>query len=326
MSNKILEIKNLYVQYNTDDAVVKAVNGVDLTLDRGEVLGLVGETGAGKSTLALSILKLLPDKVGQIVSGDITFDGIDIVKANKHEMMRIRGARTSMIFQDPMTSLNPILTVGEQIYEVLDLHYSEMTKEEKNRKVDEILKLIGIQPSRKNEYPHQFSGGMKQRIGIAMALVAEPELLIADEPTTALDVTIQAQVLKLMRDLKQKFDSAMILITHNLGVVASFCENVAVMYAGEIIEKGSVEDVFKRVDNHPYTTGLFNSIPDLTTDTDRLTPIEGYMVDPTDLPQGCKFADRCPYCMEQCRQSSPPMYTNGTHSIKCFKYSETEVR
>jgi len=326
MSKKILEIKNLYVQYNTDEAIVKAVNGVDLTLDKGEVLGLVGETGAGKSTLALSILKLLPDKVGQIVSGDIMFDGIDIVNANRHEMMRIRGARTSMIFQDPMTSLNPILTVGEQIYEVLDLHYPEITKEEKNRKVDEILKLIGIQPSRKNEYPHQFSGGMKQRIDIAMALVAEPELLIADEPTTALDVTIQAQVLKLMKDLKQKYNSAMILITHNLGVVASFCENVAVMYAGEIIEKGPVEEVFKRVDNHPYTTGLFDSIPDLTTDADRLVPIDGYMVDPTHLPHGCKFADRCPYCMEQCKQNSPPLYTNGIHSIKCFRYSGMEVK
>ncbi len=322
MREKLLEVKDLYVQYNTDDAVVHALNGMSLTVDKGEVVGLVGETGAGKSTLALSILKLLPDKVGQITSGSIRYDDIDIIAAGKREMQKLRGARISMIFQDPMTSLNPIISVGDQIQEVLDLHYPDMPKEEKEKRVDEILGLVGIQASRKNEFPHQFSGGMKQRIGIAMALIAEPELLIADEPTTALDVTIQAQILHLMKDLKRKYNSAMILITHDLGVVAGFCENVAVVYAGEIIESGPVEEVFTREKNHPYTEGLFNSIPHLDTDAERLIPIDGFMADPTNLPQGCKFADRCPYCMEKCRTDAPPDHVEGRHHIKCFRFAE----
>lgn len=326
MSEKLLEVKDLFVQYNTDDTTVYALNSIDLTIKRGEVLGLVGETGAGKTTLALSILRLLPQKIGEIKSGSIVYDGMDVLKANKRDLLTFRGMRTSMIFQDPMTSLNPILTVGEQIREVLELHCVDMTKAEMEKKVDEILALVGIMPSRKNEYPHQFSGGMKQRIGIAMALVAEPEMLIADEPTTALDVTIQAQILRLMKNLKTKYNSAMLLITHDLGVVAGFCENVAVMYAGEIIEHGRVEDVFTRAKNHPYTEGLFNSIPQLDVDTERLIPISGFMADPTALPNGCKFADRCPYCMERCKESAPPAYKNGTHSIRCFKYSEMEEK
>lgn len=325
VSKKLLEIKNLFVQYNTDDAVVHALNGINLTVDKGEVVGLVGETGAGKSTLALSILKLLPDKVGQITSGSICYDNIDIIAAGKREMQKLRGARISMIFQDPMSTLNPIISVGDQIQEVLDLHYPDMSKEEKARRVDEILGLVGIQASRKNDFPHQFSGGMKQRIGIAMALIAEPELLIADEPTTALDVTIQAQILHLMKDLKRKYNSAMILITHDLGVVAGFCENVAVVYAGEIIESGRVEDVFSREKNHPYTEGLFNSIPHLDSAARRLVPIDGFMADPTNLPQGCKFADRCPYCMEKCQATVPPDYVKGSHHIKCFRFMEEAV-
>lgn len=320
MGEKLLGVKDLYVQYNTDDGIVHALNGVNLSLDKGEVLGLVGETGAGKTTLALSILKLLPDKVGQIASGDIIYDELDIVAANKRDMMKLRGAKISMIFQDPMTSLNPIIPVGKQIREVLELHFSDMSGDEMDKRVDEILSLVGIQPSRKNEYPHQFSGGMKQRVGIAMALIAEPELLIADEPTTALDVTIQAQILHLMKELKKQYNSAMILITHDLGVVASFCENVAVMYAGEIVERGTVEDVFSRLHNHPYTEGLFDSIPCLDSDTDRLIPIQGFMPDPMNLPEGCKFADRCKYAMDKCRVTSPPVFTEGSHSIKCYNF------
>ena len=324
MAEHLLEIKDLYVQYNTDEAVVHAVNGMNLTLDRGEALGIVGETGAGKSTTALSVLKLLPARVGEITSGEIYYDGVDIIKADNKTMRQIRGAKAAMIFQDPMSSLNPILTIGDQIYEVLELHFPQMSEEEKNKKVDDILSLVGIQKSRKNDYPHQFSGGMKQRIGIAMALVAEPELLLADEPTTALDVTIQAQILQLMQELQKKYNTAMILITHDLGVVAEFCERVAVVYAGEVIEQGTVEDIYTRVKNHPYTNGLFNSIPDLTSNLERLIPIPGFMSDPTNLPVGCKFADRCEHCTERCKKEAPPVYTEGTHSIKCFLFEKGE--
>ena len=231
-SENLLEISDLHVQYNTDDAVVHALNGLSLKVKKGAKLGLVGETGAGKTTLALSILRLLPARVGEITQGSIVYDKDNLLKQPESFMLGLRGEKISMIFQDPMTSLNPTHTVGDQILEVLDLHFKEMPKEEKNRKVDEILTLVGIPPARKNEFPHQFSGGMKQRIVIAMALVAEPELLLADEPTTALDVTIQAQILELMRDLKEKYNSAVILITHDLGVVAQFCDSVAVVYGG----------------------------------------------------------------------------------------------
>ncbi|WP_101908421.1 ABC transporter ATP-binding protein [Marasmitruncus massiliensis] len=321
MSESLLTIKDLHVQYNTDEAVVHALNGINLTLKKGEALGLVGETGAGKTTMALSILQLLPAKVGEITKGNIHYDNTDILAADNHNMRKIRGAKIAMIFQDPMSSLNPILTVGDQIHEVLELHFPEMSREEKDQRVDDILGLVGIQKSRKNEYPHQFSGGMKQRIGIAMALVAEPELLLADEPTTALDVTIQAQILQLMQELQKKFNTSMIFITHDLGVVAEFCENVSVVYAGEIIETGSVEEVFARKRNHPYTVGLFNSIPDLTTEAKRLIPIPGFMTDPTNLPVGCKFVERCPNCMEKCKVQLPPMFGAG-HKIKCFLYED----
>lgn len=321
----LLEIRDLHVEYDTDDAVVHALNGLNLTLRRGEKLGLVGETGAGKTTMALSVLRLLPQRVGNITQGSITYDGIDILNASPKEMLALRGARISMIFQDPMTSLNPVITVGDQVLEVLKLHFPEMSREERDARVDEIMKMVGIPPSRKGEYPHQFSGGMKQRIVIAMALVSEPELLLADEPTTALDVTIQAQILELMKQLKEKLNSAMVLITHDLGVVAEFCDTVAIVYAGEVIEQGSVEDVYARGDNHPYTQGLFNCIPDLYTTADRLQPIPGFMADPTDLPQGCSFAPRCPYCTERCRKESPNMYLRGSHGIKCHRFSGEEV-
>ena len=321
--NSLLEIRDLYVQYNTDDAVVHAVNGLSLTVRRGESIGLVGETGAGKTTTALSILKLLPAKIGEITQGTILYNGQDLIKASEKEMQRLRGEKISMIFQDPMTSLNPVLTVGSQIYEVLELHFPEMSNEEKNQRVDEILQLVGIPATRKDEYPHQFSGGMKQRIVIAMALVAEPELLLADEPTTALDVTIQAQILALVRGLKEKFNTAMILITHDLGVVNEVCDHVAIIYGGEVIEIGTIEEVYGRTINHPYTEGLFNSIPDLVSDAKRLKPIPGHMVDPTDLPQGCKFAERCARCSEMCRSAAPqPVCVGGTHWIRCHQAEE----
>jgi len=324
MNEKLLEVKDLYTQYNTDDGVVHAVNGMSISLSRGEVLGLVGETGAGKTTLALSILRILPDKVGKITSGSIYLDGINVREAGKKEMLQIRGAKASMIFQDPMTSLNPVVTVGDQIREVIELHEPNLEKGEQERRVDEMLELVGIPAARKKEYPFQFSGGMKQRIGIAMALVARPELLIADEPTTALDVTIQAQMLRLMEDLKEQFNTSMIFITHDLGVVAEFCDRVAVVYAGQVIEEGTVEDIYAREWNHPYTEGLFNSIPDLTTTMERLQPIPGFMVDPMNLPAGCKFAERCPYATEECRTAEPGMITVGTHSIRCIRKNGKE--
>lgn len=318
--DELLNISDLYVQYNTDDATVHAVNGVNLVIHKGEAMGLVGETGAGKTTTALSILNILPEKVGQITSGSVVYGGKDVRTMNKRELRAMRGKQVSMIFQDPMTSLNPIITVGDQIGEMLKLHFKNMGKEERAQRTDEILRLVGIPAERKNEYPFQFSGGMKQRIGIAIALVCQPDLLIADEPTTALDVTIQAQILQLMRELKQNFNTAMIMITHDLGIVAETCDSVSVMYAGEIIESGTVEDVFQKIDNHPYTVGLFNCIPKLDSTEKRLTPIEGFMVDPTNLPTGCKFHDRCPYATERCGSELPKGYKKGTHEIKCFRY------
>lgn len=322
--DNLLEIKDLHVQYNTDDAVVYAVNGLNLSLKKGEKLGLVGETGAGKTTLALSILQLLPKKVGQIASGSIKYDGEELLGKPDSYMLGLRGRRISMIFQDPMTSLNPTKTVGEQVYEVLHLHFPNLSKEQKQEKVDRMLQLVGIPASRKGEYPHQFSGGMKQRIVIAMALIAEPELLLADEPTTALDVTIQAQILELMRRLKDEFNSAVVLITHDLGVVAEFCDNVSVIYAGRVVEHGTVEQIFASEEKHPYTAGLINCIPDLTRDEKRLKPIPGHMADPRHIPTGCCFADRCPHCMEKCRTTPPAMHKKDGHLILCHLYDTTK--
>lgn len=322
--DNLLEIKDLHVQYNTDDAVVYAVNGLNLSLKKGEKLGLVGETGAGKTTLALSILQLLPKKVGQIASGSIKYDGEELLGKPDSYMLGLRGRRISMIFQDPMTSLNPTKTVGEQVYEVLHLHFPNLSKEQKQDKVDRMLQLVGIPASRKGEYPHQFSGGMKQRIVIAMALIAEPELLLADEPTTALDVTIQAQILELMRRLKDEFNSAVVLITHDLGVVAEFCDNVSVIYAGRVVEHGTVEQIFASEEKHPYTAGLINCIPDLTRDEKRLKPIPGHMADPRHIPTGCCFSDRCPHCMEKCRNTPPAMHEKDGHLILCHLYDTTK--
>lgn len=320
MADRLLEIRQLFIEYETDEATIYAVNGLNLCVNKGETLGLVGETGAGKTTTALSIMKLLPDRIGTIRNGEIVLDGTDIIKASESQMRLIRGEIVSMIFQDPMTSLNPVSTVGDQISEVLEIHKKSMKKSEKAKRVDEILKLVGISPDRKNDYPHQFSGGMKQRIVIAIALACEPKLLLADEPTTALDVTIQAQVLEMMKKLKTKLNTSMLLITHDLGVVAQTCDRVAIMYAGEIIELGAVEDIFENENHHPYTVGLFGSIPDMTKKTRRLNPIDGLMPNPADLPTGCKFHDRCPKCMEKCKIENPQEILIDGHMIKCHLF------
>lgn len=321
MSDKLLDVSNLHVKYTTEDGENYAVNGVSFSLERGKTLGLVGETGAGKTTTALAILRLLPKDTGFIYDGDITFAGESLLSKPEAQMRLIRGAKISMIFQDPMTSLNPVLTIERQIAEILEIH-SDMSAAEVSDRVDEILRLVGIDPVRKTCYPHQFSGGMKQRVVIAMALACQPELLIADEPTTALDVTIQAQVLSMMADLKERLNTAMILITHDLGIVAETCDYVAVMYAGEVIEYGTLEQLFdKNFPHHPYTIGLFDSIPNLKEKVSRLKPIEGLMPDPSDLPTGCKFHPRCRDCMEACRSGEVPAYEADGHIIRCRLYA-----
>jgi peptide/nickel transport system ATP-binding protein len=285
----------------------------------------VGETGAGKTTTALSILRLLPKRIGKITGGAILFKGKNLLNLSEEEMHSYRGDKISMIFQDPMTSLNPVITVGKQVAEALELHNTEgMSAAGIEERVDDIFQLVGIPASRKHEYPHQFSGGMKQRVVIAIALACDPELLIADEPTTALDVTIQAQVLSLMKNLKDKLDTSMIIITHDLGVVAETCDNVAVIYAGNIIESGTVEDIFEGKQHHPYTTGLFGSIPSLDDDCDRLKPIDGLMPDPTNLPAGCAFHPRCPHVMPVCSAESPPRIQQGTQAIRCHLFAPAQ--
>ncbi len=319
---KLLEIKNLKVQYNTDEAIVYALNDFSLDLGKGEILGVVGETGAGKTTMALSIMKLLPEHVAEVTGGSVTYNGEDVFKMSQKQLRNLRGAEVSMIFQDPMTSLNPVMTVGDQIDEVLKIHNPSMPKQERDEKVAKILTLVGIPPERRVQFPHQFSGGMKQRVVIAMALVAKPNLLLADEPTTALDVTIQAQILTLMKNLEEQLGTSMIFITHDLGIVAEFCENVAVVYGGEVIERGTVEQVFARTANPPYTNNLFECIPDLTGSVNRLTPIPGFVLDSRTVPVGCPFADRCSKCTEVCKKEKPSIhYVEDGHYIKCHLYA-----
>lgn len=325
MNQPILEVKDLTVKYVTDLETVHAVNRISFSLERGQTIGLVGETGAGKTTTALSIMRLLPERTGKVTGGEIKFDGKDLLSLPEHDMQAIRGEKIAMIFQDPMTSLNPVMTVGDQIAEALELHNDNgSSKEQIQQRVDEVLSMVGIPPQRKNEYPHQFSGGMKQRVVIAIALACEPELLIADEPTTALDVTIQAQVISMIRELRDRLQTAMIMITHDLGIVAQTCDNVAVMYAGALIEIGSAEDIFLGEDHHPYTTGLFGSIPNLRSKAKRLTPIPGLMPDPTDLPVGCSFSPRCPHASERCRTVPPSVYAKGSHKICCHLLADRE--
>ena len=364
MSEVLLKIRDLQIDYKTDLETVHAVNGVSLTLNKGETLGLVGETGAGKTTTALSIMGLLPERTARTNRGSIWFDEQDILAIrdkdgtavseedyiashmpetsegetleapavevpapaylSNRQLQAIRGEKISMIFQDPMTALNPVLTVGDQILEALLMHNEGHTRAELEARVEEVLEMVGIMASRKKDYPHQFSGGMKQRVVIAMALACDPMLLFAAEPTTALDVTIQAQVLAMMMELKKKLNTAMIMITHDLGIVAQTCDLVAVMYAGEIIEYGTVEQVFTGDKHHPYTVGLFNSIPNLELDERRLHPIDGMMPDPTNLPEGCAFSPRCPHATERCRQCHPEQYDVNGLRIRCFLYNGEE--
>jgi peptide/nickel transport system ATP-binding protein len=320
MSNeKLLDIKDLTIHYKTDEGIVYAVNELNLSLERGETLGLVGETGAGKTTTALGILRLVPNPPGKIISGEIFLNGENVVTKKEAEMRKIRGNKVSMIFQDPMTSLNPVFSVGDQIAEVVLLHQKVSAKEAMKRAVD-MLGKVGIGAERTKEYPHQFSGGMRQRVGIAIALACNPELLIADEPTTALDVTIQAQVLELMKELKAEYNTAMIMITHDLGIVSEICDKVAIMYAGSIVEFANKEELF-RDPKHPYTIGLFNSIPDIDGDSDKLKPIKGLMPDPTDLPSGCPFHPRCEQAKPECSQTIPQNVDLGyDHFVKCLLF------
>ena len=314
----LLEINHLEVVYQTDLETVHAVNDISFRLEKGRTLGIVGETGAGKTTTSLAIMGLLPERTGKIRAGEILFQGKDLLKLNKTAMRGICGDKISMIFQDPMTALNPTLTIGAQIAEALELHnHDNLSKASIEEKVIEKLEMVGIPGHRRSDYPHQFSGGMRQRVVIAIALACEPELLIADEPTTALDVTIQAQVLAMMNELQQRLGTSMIIITHDLGVVAQTCDDVCVMYAGEIVEAGTAKDIFKSNQHHPYTTGLFGSIPSLDVETRRLNPIMGLMPDPTQLPEGCHFSPRCPNCTDLCRSRKPTYYKNGTHRILC---------
>lgn len=315
----VLEINDLCVEYTSENGIVNAVNGINLTLRAGETLGLVGETGAGKTTTALSIINLVAKPAGKIVSGSIKFMGKDILTSTEAEVQAIRGGEISMIFQDPMTSLNPVMTIGEQIAESVSIHQNA-TPEKAMERAGEMLQLVGIPAQRMNEYPHQFSGGMKQRAVIAMALACNPKLIIADEPTTALDVTIQAQVLELIKELQVKLNTAMILITHDLGVVAQVCDHVAIMYAGGIVEAGTASDIFHKT-KHPYTEGLFGSIPNLSANVRRLNPIEGLTPDPTNLPTGCAFHPRCPYATDICAKQAPKQsFVTSEHSVACLIY------
>lgn len=317
----ILEIENLRVQFKTERATVSALNGVNLSIKKGESLGLVGETGAGKTTTALSILNLLPEHVTNILGGNVKFKDKSVFKMSNKELLDMRGGKIAMIFQNPLTALNPVFSVGDQIAMVLRLH-NKMSRKEARKRAEELLEMVGIASYRYKDYPNQFSGGMRQRVGIAAALASNPELLIADEPTTALDVTVQAQILELMKKMQSVYDMSLIMITHNLGIVSEICQNVAVMYAGSVIEYGSVEEVFASP-KHPYTVGLLGALPDLGTKKDHLNAIPGRIADPQSLPTGCAFHPRCEHCTGQCKLEAPQMLKiNDRHYVACFNSGE----
>ena len=321
----LLQVKNLTTRFYTDDGVVHAVNGVSYNLNEGEVLGVVGESGCGKSVHALSIMRLIPDPPGKIEDGEVSFNGVDLLKLPDAEMRRLRGADIAMVFQDPMTSLNPVYTVGYQIMEALMVHKS-MDKGDARARAGELLRLVGIPGAeqRLNDYPHQFSGGMRQRAMIAMALSCNPKLLIADEPTTALDVTIQAQIVDLVKRLQQNLGMSVMWITHDLGVVAELADHINVMYAGFIVERGPVSDIFKRT-KHPYTIGLLGSLPRLDeAPGTKLLSIPGLPPDLVLLPKGCPFAARCEYVDEQCLAENPPLVPaeSRNHLVACWHWQQ----
>lgn len=320
-----VDVEDLVVHYVNSAETVKAVNSISLKLEKKKTLGLVGETGAGKTTAMLSLMNMVPDPPGKIVGGQIKVNGLDMMKLSPDQLQSVRGSEIAMIFQDPMTSLNPVLTVGDQIAESIQLH-RDVNKAGALEEAQKLLATVGIDPKRYGEYPHQFSGGMRQRVGIAIALACNPSVLIADEPTSALDVTIQAQILKMMRKLKAENDTSMILITHDLGVVAEMCDDVAVMYAGRIVEYGTLAEVFNET-KHPYTEGLFRSLPNIHNRAAKLEPILGLMPDPANLPAGCTFADRCPYAMDRCHQAVPEKRVfSETHQVACVAYDDPEFR
>lgn len=321
-----LKIENLSVTYSTLSGTVYAINQLDMEIPMGKTLGLVGETGAGKTTTALAVMQLLQMPPAKIEEGRIVLLGTDLSTLSEKQLRGLRGKDVSIIYQDPMTSLNPVLTVEEQIMEAIVTHEPTLSHAEAMEKTHEMLELVSIPANRGKEFPHQFSGGMKQRVVIAMALATSPKLLIADEPTTALDVTIQAQVLDMIGDLKQKYGMSLLMITHDLGIVAEICDDVSIIYAGHIIEHGTLEDVFENY-LHPYTAGLFGSLPSMTgTRKKRLSPIPGLMPDPMDLPKGCAFSERCPYVSERCKAEKPErLYRNETHYVECFMYDCNEI-
>ncbi len=321
MKDLLLNVKNLKTYFYTEDGVVKAVDGLNFKLRKGETLGIVGESGSGKSVTSLSLIRLIASPPGKIVDGEIIFKGKDLLKLNEEEIRRIRGNEISMIFQEPMTSLNPVFTVGDQINEALILHQN-MNKKEATKKSIEMLELVGI-PSpnqRVREYPHQLSGGMRQRVMIAMALACNPSLLIADEPTTALDVTIEAQILELMKELKDRLETSIMLITHDLGVVAEVSDSVLVMYAGEAVEYSKVDKLFEKP-LHPYSEGLIGSMPDIDVKKDKLETIEGIVPSLFDMPTGCFFNPRCKYAKEICKNKHPEMYEVEGRQVRCLRYT-----
>ena len=321
--DSLLTVDGLSVQFNTKKGINTAVDGISFSVGKGEILGIVGESGCGKSVTSLSILRLLGTNA-RISQGSVKLEGRELLSLSEDEMCKIRGNEIAMIFQDPMTALNPIMTVGSQISEAIRLH-NNITRAEADKQAIKMLEMVGIPGQRFGNYPLEFSGGMKQRVVIAMALACKPELLLADEPTTALDVTIQAQVLEMMRELQKTLNTSVILITHDLGIVAEMCEKVAIIYAGEIVEYGSAEDIFDHR-QHPYTEGLFGSIPTLQTTAKRLSPIKGMMPDPANLPDCCKFAERCPYASDECRKAVPGMTeVSPGHTVRCVRARKEET-
>ena len=324
---RLFEVKDLSVEFRQKSGSLIAANHISYHLDKGEIVAFVGESGSGKSVTQYTGLQLVPCPPGHITSGEIWFEGKNILEygANSEEMRRIRGGQIGVIFQEPMTSLNPVMTVGDQIAEGIRLH-EHLNKADAHKKALEMLETVGIRPERASDYPHQFSGGMKQRVVIAIALACNPELLIADEPTTALDVTIQAQMLELMKGLKDQYDTSMIMITHDLGIVAEICDKVAIMYAGNVVEYGDKVDIFTpEKPHHPYTVGLFDSIPDIYHEQEELKIIKGLTPDPTNLPSGCTFHPRCPYACEECSKQVPKhLEVEPGHTISCHRFDDTK--